>query len=106
MCLCINYDHQPTHRLGEGILLFIIVKNVSGEYIGPNDILLREMHELPSVMEVQFFPKPGDIIGPTKNCFSWGGCVAMFHKVRAVLDTDYERIRDMEDHSLFEVQNK
>lgn len=94
---------QPCTSLGEGQLLFLIVKNSIGKYTCPNEAFLREMQEMLSVMEVQFFPKPGDAIAPTKNCFGWGGCVAMFHRDRNVLLADYERIRFMEDNYLFEV---
>lgn len=65
---------QPlsVHRLGFGRLLFIVV-NTSGQLEEINQAFVDEIEDMSSLIDYEFFVKPGAVLKRTVDCFTWGG---------------------------------
>ena len=57
---------------------------------------MREVQELESFAGTISMAQPGDAIAPTVDLFSCPGIIYLIHPDRAVLQRDYERIRELE----------
>jgi len=93
----------PMKRFGYGRLLFLIIK-VKGRLLCYKPAFLEEIKAMKSFIYLETFLKPQQNVIPTIDCFGFGGIVKLFHVDLAVLSQEYERIREMEDCGLFEVE--
>jgi hypothetical protein len=66
---------------------------------------MREVQELESFAGTISMAQPGDAITPTVDLFSCPGIIYLIHPDRAVLQRDYERIRELEETvGMFELE--
>ena len=64
---------------------------------------LDQMSKLPSFVQFDVLPKPGDTISVTIDCFTAVGSVTLAHKERSVVEADHAKIREWEK-SMFVVK--
>ena len=89
----------PEERFGFGRVLFIVV-NTCGELQEINPAFTREINSMTSVKDMEYFPKRGQTICKTIDCFSFGGMIKLFNKDLSILESDYQRIRVMESSGI------
>jgi biotin carboxylase len=91
---------EPVLRLSFGRLLFFVVK-CEGVFREVYKEYLDELLQFSSTKYLEFFLKPGAIIRPTKDCFSWGGLAKFVNDDLDELIRHYDRVREMEDSRIF-----
>ena len=79
------------------------VSNVAGtlERIDHMD----DMRQLPSFVQFDVMPKPGDTLFVTIDCFTACGSVTLAHKERSVVEADHAKVREWEK-SMFVVSKQ
>ena len=95
--LCIS---QVTERHAYGRLLFIQC-NVAGLLTTINEQFIVEIRNMSSFLGMELFVKVGTTVAKSIDGFTLGGIVKMSHISLAVLESDYTRIREMENTGLF-----
>jgi len=88
------YPVGPFVRKAHGVAKYFISYQ-DGTLKDFNKTTLEEIKAMRSYRSLELFLKPGAPIKPTIDCFTWAGCVLMANKDKAVLDTDYARIKEM-----------
>lgn len=64
---------------------------------------LAEIEKFPSFVKKNLFISPGEIIRPTIDMFTIPGSVVLVHEDKNVLKANVDRIRELEQDGLFEV---
>ncbi|CAE7806982.1 unnamed protein product [Symbiodinium microadriaticum] len=93
----------PVERFADGRLLFL-VSRVQGILKAVDAVLVEEIRQMASFVRMELFVKPGARIVPTINCFTFGGVVVLINEHSPQLEKDYQRIHEMEESGLFEVE--
>ena len=57
---------------------------------------LDDMRRLPSFVQFDLLPKPGDVLSMTIDCFTAVGSVTLSHKERKVVEADHKKVREWE----------
>lgn len=61
-----------------------------------NETFLREIEGFASFAAMEIFLKPGEKVSPTVDCFTFVGNIRLTHGDAAVVDRDYNRVREIE----------
>ena len=69
-----------------------IVKSIPG---------VDEIAEFASFRRMELLTQPGKLLLPTKDCFTRPGSVQLVNEIPMTLQSDYERIRELEEYGLF-----
>ena len=80
-----------------------LVSYVEGVFVETRREYVAELRALASFLVMEVLFEPGQRVGRTVDCFTWGGVVKLFHTDNAQLCADYDRIRVMEETGLFVV---
>lgn len=72
-------------------LKFLVVQSKKGVLKEINEDCVNEILSMPSYVGHQWHVKPGEVISPTTDAFTFGGCVQLAHEDAAVLQRDYTR---------------
>jgi hypothetical protein len=83
-------------RLAHGRLAFLILHSggVVKEY---NQEMITELESLNSFMSIELFSKVGATLRKTVDCFTFGGILCLLNKDEHVMQSDYDRIREIEE---------
>mmetsp|Transcript_13991 Transcript_13991/g.18610 ORF Transcript_13991/g.18610 Transcript_13991/m.18610 type:complete len:174 (+) Transcript_13991:182-703(+) len=88
----------PPPRVASGKIKYLIIDTAGAlrNEGGPcHAEALEEIMSLASYRAHEIFVIPGAIVGPTIDCFSWGGCVKLCNADDAVCDADYARVEEL-----------
>lgn len=75
-------------------LKYIVIQSKKGMLQAINEKYVKEIQGMASYTGHQWYVKPGDVIAPTTDCFTFGGCVQLSHEDDTVLQRDYRRSAD------------
>ena len=79
-------------------LKFLVVQSPKGILKDLSEQYVNEILSMPSYIGHRWYVKPGEAISPTRNSFTFGGCVQLAHDDAAVLQRDYHRYEAIDDY--------
>lgn len=85
----------PERRYGDGRLVMIVARE-EGVLTEINPEAVVALRELKSFHRMELFYKPGQVVKPTINCFTYGGCVILLYNDKSQLLADYDAIHEIE----------
>jgi hypothetical protein len=95
---------QAGYVLSAASYCVMLISHQEGRVVAPAG--MREVEQLESFAGTISMVGPGDAITPTVDLFSCPGIIYLIHPDRAVLQRDYERIRELEETvGMFELES-
>jgi hypothetical protein len=90
--LCIfYYSLQPMQMRKHVALKYLVIQTEKGILKELNQLAVNEILGLSSYIGHQWYVKPGEVISPTIDSFTFGGCIQLANEDPAVLHRDYTR---------------